>query len=187
MLDSSEYLKALIANDSKIIRKIYDDYFPSICSYIIKYNGSQEIAEDIFQRGLMQLMIRYRNEPFTINGTFKAYFFTVCRNIWRAELKSSKLRVTNSKIVELKSIEDDISLSILEQERWELFNEKLTQLSENCRKVLSLYFQKTTYKEITTKLNYQSESVVRQRVFKCKKKLIDIITNDKRFKNLKEL
>ncbi len=186
-LHSSQYLEALVNNDSKIIRKIYDEIFPGVCSYIIKNRGSQEVAEDIFQKGLIQLMVRYKNEPFIINGTFKAYFFTVCRNIWRRELRSSKLRVTNSTIVELKGEDDDFAVTALEQERWELFSEKLKELSENCRKVLSFYFSKITYSEIKTKMNYQSETVVRQRVFKCKKKLIEIITKDKRFKNLKEL
>lgn len=186
-LHSSLYLEALVNNDSKIIRKIYDEIFPSVCSYIIKNSGNQQVAEDIFQKGLIQLMVRYKNEPFIINGTFKAYFFTVCRNIWRRELRTSKLRVTNSTIVELKGEDDDFALTALEQERWELFSEKLKELSENCRKVLSFYFSKMTYSVIKTKMNYQSETVVRQRVFKCKKKLIEIITKDKRFKNLKEL
>lgn len=187
MLDSSSYLKALVSNDSKIIRKIYDDIFPSVSSHIIKNSGSREIAEDIFQKGLVQLMIRYKNEPFIINGTFKAYFFTVCRNIWRRELKKTKTKVTKDVFFELQSEQDDLILNALEQERWELFNEKLKEMSENCKKILSMYFSKTTYKEITAKLNYQSETVVRQRVFKCKKKLIESITNDQRFKNLKEL
>ncbi|WP_075341755.1 RNA polymerase sigma factor [Tenacibaculum agarivorans] len=187
VLKSSEYLEALVANDSIIIREIYDRIFPSVQSYIIKNGGSQEIAEDVFQKGLIQLMIRYRNEPFTINGSFKAYFFTVCRNIWRRELKNSKTKVTKDTFFELQNEEHELALLALEQERWELFNEKLEQISENCRQVLSLYFKKKSYLEIKNIFNYNSESVVRQRVFKCKNKLIEIITKDPRFKDLKEL
>ncbi len=187
VLESSEYLKALVTNDSNVIRKIYDDIFPSVCSYIIKNNGSQEIAEDVFQKGLIQLMIRYKKEPFTINGTFKAYFFIVCRNVWRRELKNSKTKVTKEPFFVLKSEDDDFALGVLEQERWELFSEKLNQLSENCKQVLSSYFKKQSYLDIKNKFNYNSESVVRQRVFKCKNKLIEIITKDPRFKDLKEL
>ena len=43
------------------------------------------------------------------------------------------------------------------------------------------------YKDIAIELDYNDENVVRQRVFKCKKKLIEMITKDSRFKQLKTL
>ena len=75
----------------------------------------------------------------------------------------------------------------MEQKRYELFKEKLNLISENCKKILALYFAKTSYADIVKIGEYNSETVARQRVFKCKKKLTDLIKADDRFKNLKEL
>jgi len=65
-----------------------------------------------------------------------------------------------------------------------LFEQKIQELSENCRDLLKDYFNKIPYDEIVRKFNYSSENVAFQRMFKCKKKLKDLIKKDLRFKNL---
>ena len=78
-------------------------------------------------------------------------------------------------------------MSILEQKRWELFHEYLEKLSENCKEILKLFFNKVSYKRIIVLMNYNSESVARQRIFKCKGKLIDMVQKDNRYHQLKNL
>ena len=75
----------------------------------------------------------------------------------------------------------------MEQEKWELFQEKLEALSDNCKTILKLFFKKTPYVEIAKKLEYASDNVLRQRIFKCKKKLSELIKKDSRYTLLKEL
>ena len=135
----------------------------------------------------MQIAVRYRRESFEIKSSFEAYLFTACKNLWRRELNKTKTRVTDDGVMELKSEERDMALATLEQERWELFTEKLELISENCKKVLQLFFAKVSYSEIVKRLGYNSETVARQRVFKCKTKLMQTITNDQRYNSLKEL
>ena len=79
------------------------------------------------------------------------------------------------------------SLALLEQERWEIFKEGLTKLSENCRRILQLFFAKTSYAKMVEEFGYNSETVARQRVFKCKAKLTETIKNDTRYNSLREL
>lgn len=187
MLEDSPFLKALSNNDSVGIKKIYDLVFPKVLKFIIQNKGQLADAEDIFQKALIQITVRYKREPFTIKSSFEAYLFTACKNLWRRELNKSKNRVTDSGIVELKSEESDMALATLEQERWELFSEVLKTLSENCRKVLQLFFNKKSHAIIANELGYSSELVVRQRVFKCKTKLTEMIKKDKRYNSLREL
>ena len=133
------------------------------------------------------MLLGIQKKKIEIKTSFNAYLFTVCKNLWRRELNNSKNRVTNSNIIELKSKEIDNSLAIIEQKRQELFIEKLGLISDNCKKILTLFFAKIPYAEIVKNSDYTSETVVRQRVFKCKKKLTELIKNDKRFNSLKEL
>ena len=187
MTDNSFYLKALLNSDSKIINTIYEDNFYKVRSFVLKNKGQQVDAEDIFQKALLQLAVRYKKEQFVINTSFEAYLFTVCKNLWRRELNKSKIKVTKEGIVERKDDNQDIALAVLEQKRWELFNESLELISVNCKKVLKLFFAKASYAKIVEVFDYNSETVARQRVFKCKNKLKELIKKDIRYKALTEL
>ncbi len=181
------FFNALISRDSKKIESIYTDNFQSVKSFILQNKGNIEDAEDIFQKALLQIAVRYKRKKFEIKTTFGGYLFTVCKNLWRKELNSRKNKVTNTIVIELYTEERENSLGIIEQKRQELFIEKLQEISENCKNILTLFFSKISYSEIIEQTEYSSETVVRQRVFKCKKKLKELIKNDKRYNSLKEL
>lgn len=187
MPNTTNYLKALLENDSKVIGTIYTKIFPKVLKFVLQNKGQQVDAEDIFQKALLQIAVRYRREPFEIKSSFEAYLFTACKNLWRRELNRSKTRVTDDGVVELKSEERDMALATFEQERWELFTEKLEAISENCKKILKLFFGKVSYERIVQEMGYSSETVARQRVFKCKAKLTQTVIKDKRYNSLKEL
>lgn len=187
MKDNSVYLNALLNNDSIVIKKIYQANFPNVKRFILQNKGQEADVEDVFQKALLQLAVRYRKKKFEIKTSFEAYFFTVCKNLWRRELNKPKLRVTIDGVVELRSEESDLAMFILEQERWEFFQEKLELISANCKQILKQFFNKVPYSIIAKQLGYSNEAVVRQRVFKCKNKLVQIIKRDYRFNQLKTL
>ncbi|WP_405206778.1 RNA polymerase sigma factor [Aquimarina sp. LLG6339-5] len=187
MIENEQYLTSLLSNDSKGIMKIYTTVFPRVRKFLLQNKGTQQDAEDIFQKALIQITVRYRKERFEINTSFEAYLFTACKNLWRRQLNTSKNRVTNSDIIELVPGERDTALTILEQERWELFNEKLDLISENCKKILTMFFSNSSYTDMVKKMGYSSETVARQRVFKCKTKLSKTIKGDQRYNSLKKL
>ncbi|WP_109853020.1 RNA polymerase sigma factor [Aquimarina sp. AU58] len=187
MTEKTQHLTSLLNNDSKGIMNIYNLVFPRVRKFILQNKGQQQDAEDIFQKALLQITVRYRKERFEIKSSFEAYLFTSCKNLWRRELKISKNRVTNSEIIELVPAERNLALSILEQKRWELFTEKLNLISDNCKKILTLFFNNTSYEDIVKTMGYNSETVARQRVFKCKAKLSEVIKNDDRYNSLKKL
>jgi len=187
MKDNICFLKALTEGNTKLIKKIYASNFPKAKRFILQNKGQLADAEDIFQKALLQISVRFTKEPFTINTHFEAYLFTVCKNLWRRELNKHKMRVTNNSVIELLSEEKENAYAVIEQKRQELFVEKLNEISENCKKILTLFFSKTPYSEIVTDLKYNSETVVRQRIFKCKKKLTELVKSDVRYNSLKEL
>lgn len=187
MKNNSIYLNALLEGNAEQIKEIYNNSYPNVKRFILQNKGQEADAEDVFQKALLQLGIRYRKEKFEIKTSFEAYLFTVCKNLWRRELNKSKLEVTTNDIVEHNSEARDMALSILEQERWEFFQEKLELISENCKQILKRFFKKVPYKKIAEELDYNNETVVRQRVFKCKTKLTEMIQQDFRFKELKQL
>ncbi len=178
------FLQGLLSGDEKIIHTIYKKSLPAVIAFVKNNNGSYEDAEEIFQDALFQLTLRLKVRNFEIKSTFEGYLFTVCKNLWRKELNNRKKKVRNDGIIELVGEEVEHSSFILEQERWELFEEKIAQLSENCMQLLKEYFNKVPYDVIVSKFNYSSENVAFQRIFKCKKRLGELIKKDKRYQEL---
>lgn len=182
--NSNIYIEALFNGDEKIILEIYQSMFPKVLHFVKNNKGEHGDAEEVFQKALYQLTARVRVKKFEITNSFEAYLFTACKNLWRKELNKSNKEVRNDKVIELVSEEQDNSRAVIEQERWELFEEKISQLTDTCKNLLKAYFKKISYKEIVSKFGYANENAAFQRVFKCKKRLADLIKLDKRYQEL---
>ncbi|WP_298896758.1 RNA polymerase sigma factor [uncultured Psychroserpens sp.] len=187
MKDPHYFLNGLVNNNERIVREIYKNSFRQVLSFISNNKGQRTDADDIFQKALMQIMVRAKTRPFSINSSFEAFLFVSCKNLWRRELNKKKREVTNDQVIEHITEERDLAISVLEQERWEFFQEKLKLISDNCQLVLKQVFSKMSYKDIAERLGYSSENVVRQRVFKCKAKLVELIKSDMKYLQLKEI
>ena len=187
MRDNSLYLKALIEGDRVVIKTIYSNTLPRVIKFVCQNKGSEDDAKEVFQNALLQLVVRYKKDQFVITGSFEAYLFTVCKNMWRRELKRRKIEVTSNSFLELRDKDEDIVYAILEQKQWEIFNDAINKLSDNCKRIMDLFFSRIPYAEMLKILNYTSENVIRQRVFKCKAKLKSLIIEDHRFNQLKGL
>ncbi len=188
MNKNKEYLEALSNGKDEVLRSIYDQSFENVKKYIISNGGQLADAEDVFQRVLLEIAVRYKREKFEIRSDFKGYLFVACKNSWIREIKRLKKRVTSelkTDLIDEKA--DELAMELLEQKRWELFQEGFAQLSEKCRDVLKLYFEKVPFSKIKDVFKYNSETVVRQRIFKCKSKLKEIIRKNKSYNSLKEL
>lgn len=182
--NSQHYLIGLSKGDDAVIQDMYKKFFPKVRNFIIKNKGAVTDAEEVFQDALFQLSVRMKVNTIEIQSSFEGYLFTVCKNLWRKELNAKKKWVRNDDVVTLKDESQSIAETIVAQERWDLFQEKLELLSDNCKQLLKMYFKKTPYDEIVEKFNYSSENVAFQRVFKCKKRLTDLVKSDLKYKKL---
>lgn len=180
----TQILDLLVNGDRKIIKNLYDNVLPKVGSFVMKNKGNSDDANEIFQDALYQLIVRAKTNPFTINTSFDAYLFTVCKNLWYKKLNKSKKEVRNDGVFELKENDDTDLASILFQERWDLFEETFSKLNEKCKLLLKDYFGKVPYSVIVEKFSYANENTAFQRVFKCKTRLKELVKKDPRYKNL---
>jgi len=185
MSNDAYFIEGLRTGDTTVLQEIYEQFFTKVRAFVLQNKGTVIDAEDTFHNALIQLYIRLKNRELIIKSSFEAYLFTTCKNLWRREL--NKKRVTKTNVVELEDKETENALALLEQEQWELYIEKFQLLSENCRKVLTLLFNGTSYDEIVKMFSYASKVVARQRVFKCKAKLTRLIQEDEKFSKIKKL
>lgn len=180
-----EIINLLLVNDENCIRSIYERNLYKVIKFVSKNKGIPSDAEEIFQDALYQIIVRAKVKGLEINSSFDAYLFTVCKNLWYKELNNRKKKVRNDAIFELKGDEDRHLESIMYQERWDLFEEMLMKLSGKCKALLKAYFNKVAYNEIVEKFSYANENSAFQGVFKCKKRLAQLIKKDTRYLALK--
>ncbi len=181
---NTNFIQKLSDGDSHTISLLYRSTYPKVKKFIMTNRGTKEDAEDIFQKAILQVALRYKKEKNEVSGSVEGYIFTICKNLWRREIAYKKTTSIEDNYIQIRDDANDFSNALLEQKKWELFYNTLQKIEGNCKKILDLYFAKETYSEIKKTFDYTSESVARQRVFKCKKKLESLIKKDDRFKKL---
>ena len=78
-----------------------------------------------------------------------------------------------------ESIEDDI----ISQQRYKLFRHYFKTLGEDCQKVLNMFFQGFSLKDIAGEMDF-SEAYAKKKKFTCQKQLITSIEKDALYKEL---
>lgn len=182
----NKLFQSLILGDAEGIQKIYDLVFPKVLRFIRKNSGGKDDAKDVFQEALIQLISRFKVNDLHLDISIESYLFTVCKNLWRQELNRRK-RVTKQKentyIAETSSTENFEDELI--QKKRELYERKFNELSDNCKSILTLFYKKVSYQEMIKTLSYSNEATARQRVFKCRKKLSELIRKDPLFSKIR--
>ncbi|MDY8134898.1 sigma-70 family RNA polymerase sigma factor [Aquimarina sp. 2201CG5-10] len=181
MQSEDRFIKALIQGDDIIISEIYTRFFAKTLRFVLQNKGTHDQARDIFQESLLYIIIGVQKRNLNIN-CFEAYLMTVSKNMWRRELEKQKKRVIKEGITTLVDKDTDFAMFMLEQEQMQLYREKFEKLSDNCKEILSLFFNDVSYENIIEELSYANINTARQRIFKCKSKLIKLIKSDTRFK-----
>ncbi|WP_452597822.1 RNA polymerase sigma factor [Pontimicrobium sp. MEBiC01747] len=181
-MENDDFVSQFLKGNSKLLNSIYDNSFKYVEHYITSRNGSKKDAEDVFHNALIIIYVKLKEGNINIKA-FDNYLFTVCKNLWKRE--NAKHRVTNNNVIPLVSEELDKASFYLEHNQWELYKEKFELLSAQCKEILSMVFQKKAYADIVKKYSYSSQTVARQRVFKCKARLSKLIKEDFRFSKLK--
>lgn len=182
--EKQNWLAILGSGNSAGIRLLYQEFLPSIVSLVTSNSGTEEEAMDVFQEAILVVYKKSKESGFELSSSFFTYLYAVSKNIWLKRLtKKGKPTVTFSELPELMDV-DDFNNIILEEERYRLFRSKFRNLSSNCQKLLSLFFNKTPMKEIVELMGFGSVQYAKKRKFQCKENLVKLVKDDPNFKDL---
>ncbi|NET31066.1 MAG: RNA polymerase sigma factor [Cyanothece sp. SIO1E1] len=148
-------------------------YRQSILQFIQRRNGSLEDAEDIFQEGIIRMVISIQKGKFEGKSTVRTYLTTICKNLWFTQYSRSS---RYAEIVEQIPAEEEFELGpdelLLLKERSEGLQNMLSQVGEKCKKILSLWALHYSMREITQEVGYKSEGMTRKKKHQCFKALM---------------
>ncbi len=185
--NDQKYIDALLNNNAPLIEEIYQKWHKEVLNFVKKNNGNEQDADDLFQESLMAIIRRARKGGLVLTVPFGGYFYFIYKNRWLDKLrKSDKEQVIKQEVEryndESKTFALDTSIN---EDRFQLYKRCFEQLSENCRELLRLTFEKLSRKEIMERLGYASENSVNQRIHRCKGNLNQLIKKQPAYRELK--
>ena len=144
-------------------------HFPLIRKMIYSKGGNSQDAEDIFQEALIILVKRIKNTDFKLTAQLSSYLFSVCRFLWKDELKKRKQNISSVFEPGLDELEEQDLTEVVEQEnRAKLAEKVLDELKERCRELLLLFYEgRLKLKEIAVRMGYSSENTAKNQKYKC--------------------
>ncbi|MEN7548626.1 sigma-70 family RNA polymerase sigma factor [Rapidithrix thailandica] len=178
-----EIIKAIVDNQKldDYIKQLFSDCFASVTRFVGKYYGNKEDAEDIFQNALLVFIDLVKKDRFRGESSIKTYFIAICKHLWMNERKKkyNEQQREEKYFYSQPQFEEDVELTIHEREKRQGLFELFEKLGPTCKEILiQFYFYEKPIKEILECLNYENEQVVRNKKYKCMKKLTDMIRND---------
>jgi RNA polymerase sigma factor (sigma-70 family) len=155
-------------NTDKALSALYK-HFPMIRKMIRSNGGNAEDAEDIFQDALIILCRKIKDTRFELTALLSTYLFSVCRYLWKDELKKRKHYTLQGFAIGLNASEENELDKIVEEEtRSKLAEKVLNELGDRCRELLLLFYNAgLKLKDIATRMGYSSESSAKNQKYKC--------------------
>lgn len=188
---NEEIILAFKTSNSKFLTNIYKSYFPMVKKLVLTNSGKIDDAEDLLGDALTTFLIHLEKNPdFNLTSSFRTYLYSICRNQWLDKLKLRKnyREIFYDSDTYCKDLNEEIDNIIhdLEVRKHLLFYKHFAKISETCRKILGMFFDKIALKEIALKLNI-SAAYVKKKNHECKKSLIEKVLNDKEYNSILEL
>lgn len=181
------YLDGILNNEHLVLKEIYQKFFPGVLNFVENNSGAKIDAEDVFQEALVSIFRRLKADSLEIEYGFYTYLYAICKRIWYKKLKKTNWNVTSDENLELSDSEESrITFAMERTEKYELFYSKLIQLGKDCQKVLKMHFDKKSFKEIATAMQFKSEEYARRKKYLCKNKLTKLVRADVRYGEMRE-
>lgn len=182
-----KYIKALVTNDEVLINEIYRKFSGKIKWMVLKNNGTEAEAGDIFQEALLSICHRTKTQALVLTCPFDAFIYTICKNLWLKELSKKKAHsvITDEEGIEVG--EDSIQLAeecLMQEQRLKLLQEKLEELGGKCAELLRLNWSGKSMEEVAQEME-MTYGYARKRKVGCMEKIIGLIKQDPRFNTLK--
>lgn len=188
MINNDQVIIAGIINgNERILTCFYKENIRYVQGYILRNSGNPEDVEDVFQDALVVLYQKLRSGLLELSVPVKTYFYGICKNLWRNRLKKKeKLIIDDGQNRFEEGTNDPLLVDIEDQEREHLYRKHFQKLSTDNKKLLYLYFEGRSMREIS-KITGYSEGYTRKKKFEAKKQLLKMIEKDPMYHELRAI
>ena len=167
-------VEGLRKGDDKTLNYLYQNYFSTVKSYVIKNSGTDDDAYDVFQDAIMIVFKKFQHNGIELSCDLKGYVFGVARNLWMNQIRLKK------EVNEYdKDYVDDFDIEkLLDTPIEQIVQRSFLLLTPESQKVLTMHLEGKTYEEIAREMGYKSSTYARRKKYLCKAELIKLIKAD---------
>ncbi len=188
MHPDNKYIQALIENDTVVLNEMYSKYADKIKWMILKNNGTEQDAADIFQEALLSIYDKAVRNEFQLTCPLEAFLFLICKNKWINELnrrKNSRVTITDTGgFIIADDVKKQAEDCLLQEQRMELLEEKIKEMNEGCKELLRLSWSGKPLEEVAQILKV-SYGYVRKKKSECVAALMKLMKQSPQFNILK--
>ncbi len=187
MKNRNRILRGIQRGDEKILREIYQDYYPMVQAYVTKNNGTEQDAGDLFHDSLIVVFQKSRQKDFNISCRFSTYLYAVCRNLWLKKLRNRKKMPLEENMPfpdNMEGIDHEGIYSEPEAQKRRIFSRCFARLSEACQKILTMSMEGSSVDQITTLMGHSTKQHTLNRKYRCKEALKKMVQNDPEYPEL---
>jgi RNA polymerase sigma factor (sigma-70 family) len=161
---------------NEVLSVLYKETLSKVRNMVLKNNGNQEEANDIFQDSVLIFFKQVRNGSFNPAYDIDGYIYTISKNLWIKRAVKINKNVSLDQVDYKYSQSEGILEEVITNEKANALEEVMTKIGEECKKLLKLVaYEKLSMKEICIQMNYSSENVAKTYHYRCKKKLTEFI------------
>ena len=182
---AQDYIQAILTNDHQVVRLIYEKHHRAIIQLVETNNGTREDARDVFQEALLLIYQKAKAPDFQLTSSFFTYFYAVCRNIWSNKVRKKSFGEVTLSDDKASMLVDESPEQFHKNEQYILYRRKFQELAEDCQRLLTLFFNKTSLKAIAEEMGLSSEGYAKKKKYKCKNELVRLIQSDASYQELK--
>ncbi len=160
----------------KALKVIYQTNKEKVCSYILSNSGGEEEAKDVYQESVIAFYENVLSDTFKGDSAISTYLYSIARFKWLNQIKKNNIRMLHNTKYEQDEFYDSPMAKIIDDEKKSQVLEVLEQLGTRCKSILvECFYNNASMKEIAESGNYSSEQIVRNKKYKCMKKLKELI------------
>lgn len=181
--DQHDLIMAIKNNDQRVLKVLYQENYGKIEAHVLKNNGSQDAAKDLYQEAFLVVYNHIIEDRFTPQNetAVQGYLYQIARNKWTDYLRSARYKKTQSLKPEIvanhqeeESIENEaLEIESLRKQTAAAFN----NLGADCKKLLEVfYFDNSSLREIAVQFGI-GEASAKNKKYRCLQQLKSLITS----------
>lgn len=159
----------------RVMKSLYKEVLPGVKQFVRNNGGNETQAEDCFQEAVVALIIAVKEGRFKEENSVAAYLKGVVRYKWFDQFKT-KLREEEAALALIE--EEKIEIPKVSEDQTKSLQLLLSNIGEQCEKLIRLsVFEGHSYADIARIMDKANEGVIKTSVYRCRKKLKEMVMN----------
>lgn len=158
---------------------LFNEYAYFIREGMRKHRLSEDEAFDAYSESVLAAIESISNDTFKGESSLKSYLYKIfhnkCVDLFRKNSTNknsvNRAQSINDELFGLTDKSRSILQILIEKADWRVLKERLAQIGEDCRKMLLLWADSYSDKEIAVVLEYKTANVVKTSRLRCLAKL----------------